>query len=129
MANSRRNRDQGLRGQRDAVEALKTWGLPAQVLAEQGRNDEPDVEVYDRDGARWVVECKRAQRVAVRSVLVQATGKGGGVPAVWWQPVTPPRGKSGMRIADGPPLAVVWGHDLAALMHTPEGRNTNEGEP
>lgn len=127
MANSRRNRDQGLRGQRHAVEALQIWGLTARVTAEQGRNDEPDVEVFDRDGARWAVECKRAQRVAVRSVLAQATEKTLAVPAVWWQPVTAPRGRSGMRIADGPPVAVVWGHDLAALMH-PEERNTDEGE-
>lgn len=88
-----------------AVEAVE---LPVKVLAEGGIYDEGDLEVWDSDGRRWVLECRNRGAMNVHGALAAARVKaaGSGLVAVVWKRL---RRKPGAkrRTQAGPPVVVL----------------------
>ena len=112
-----RSRAQGTRLESELVARVRARGLPARRLAEGGLRDEGDVEVFDEDGFRHVIEAKACERLSLHAVWLKARRKAPATArvAVVWKRVTLKAGNA-RRTADGPVLVAVPLDDYLDLL-------------
>lgn len=80
-------------------------GLRARRLAEGGSKDEGDVEVYDANGTRWVIECRVREQMNAHAALAQAREKSPSAVLAWLRYVRKPGAKR--RTRAGPPIVAM----------------------
>ncbi len=119
-----RNRAQGTAWQRAIVLEAERHGLQARVLPEEGINDIGDVEITDKGGGTWVIECRNREKMNIHRTLGKATEKAHrnhpygsrvSVGVIWKRMLPKEPGKTRRKPA-GPPIVALDVSDYLALL-------------
>lgn len=112
-----RQKKQGTDFETAVVTLARTVGLTARRIAEGGSADEGDVEVHDRNGRRWVVECKAREALSLHPAFARAAAKvpAGDGHALAWKRLVKVPGRT-RRVAAGPALVALTVPEFLLLL-------------